>query len=90
MCEICERIIAAKEHRYLAMKTCIQHGDLLGAQKKDQGYGSYLSYLYSLRRRNHAIKGKRNIRGHLGKIKAISFCSNATTGPTSKRVSIAN
>jgi hypothetical protein len=90
MCDICERIIAAKEHRYLAMESCIQHGDLQGASKKDQGYGLYLNYLYLCRDSNHAIRRKSSIRGHLGKIKTINFCSNASTGPTSKRVLIAD
>jgi hypothetical protein len=60
MCDICERIETAKRHRDWAIECCLQHGDLLEAQNKDQGYRSYLNYLYSLKgNRGCVTKGQK-------------------------------
>jgi methyl-accepting chemotaxis protein len=48
MCEICERIIVAKEHQSHAIEHCLQHGNLPEAAEKQKEYEAYLSYLYSL------------------------------------------
>jgi hypothetical protein len=34
MCEICERIIVAKQHQYLAIEHCLQQGNMLDAAEK--------------------------------------------------------
>jgi methyl-accepting chemotaxis protein len=48
MCEICERVIVAKEHQYHAIEHCLQHCNLLEAAEKEKDYEVYLSYLFSL------------------------------------------
>ena len=52
MCDICERIETAKQHRDWAIECCLDQGELQEAKLKEHGYRAYLRYLYLL-------KGKR-------------------------------